>query len=1278
MYSQHQQQQPLSNLSRSLPPTPSQLHPAVLHEADPVPDDYFAEAEDVPLPFPIQTIVADPQTGLSLTLISALGAGSYAVVYLAKELASGTLYALKCLGKDKLTEEEVAIQRNEVVIHTSLPRHRNIIHLLNMFETTNHLFLLLEYSSGMDMYQWISMRSDNSDPVTGEPYTLTTRYEVIKTVFDQVLEGVHQVHQCGIAHRDLKPENFLIEFADGQYTVKITDFGLATTDTESDEFECGSKPYMSFECRNGLDSHYDVQMADLWSLGIILINLLYHRCPWSDPCPLESYAFSEFLRGRVDFLQRRFEDMPGPVARWLGLKAFSFAAFDNVKKRKHNRPRLKDWKEWMEDFVPRMLGQIGSCSDDEDDEDGEYETGQEDRKFLALFEDDYVREDTTVGREPDVDEGEKEDNQVVPIAIQSSSLKAPPTMTGYLSTRPQYSSYHNPQESRNANVFISSSVPKFDPSSFYQPTRLRQESWSDAIDMEAEDADMDFSAAPVFEESEEDLTQEDDDDDTTGLAMAFPDDFIDPLPASNTTSGRQTPSTPTVSHLTFNSEKRHILPQLRLDLDAPSPRLFQDAVQGGRASPGRVSPSRRSPGRNSPSVEMGEINTLVFIEPDVSRTPHDGNATPANGHAIASSLPSTSHLEAAMQSKVKERTVLKNHMKKPQLNLQEVKAAPFVFPPLKTNTPNLQPMTAANSGVTSPKAGQAPSGLFNKIGVKESASKDISGPASKQGLYVIPKRSAVSGWSGTGPGPSRPTESNPATYANGVRNSNRRGAHHRGGSSASIEDMQDMRRGSTDRYRGEGYRAGSGRIRTRMDDRDDGPGGLPPRAENKFRPRFRQGRRYPANSALNSALPPAPPTTARGGAPRSRHQSRSGTVFDHNSSWSQHPALIHGDYPKPVSKDTPRDNPQPQPKYEHSQLRTHAKTASSGGGPVSKLSSQRNKSLVDLRAIDVTNQPWRQTSTPATPVIPKTKSQAGGSIDRTGLNVHPLEQTEPPSPVKSRLSDRSQDLKDAPNGDNVYHPPHWHERRSVSNAGASPRPISGTENDFMGWQKHDGLWTEGHSNSRSQRSGSRGRHSNGPHPLAGVPTPSPTPDRKYAPPRTTDSNWREGGRESFSISELRGETPNKRLHVDQLSTTDPLIVSSTATSSSSVSAPPTLSKASLQTTRHSHSPVMTFTPPTPSVSVKSEFLSGSGSVANNATDALDSNGEAKKIVRPGAMAGLGNMLRGLVAYNKNIKVGGEGVSDSTTTATSTVPDSPERTTASIASPNSPIQKRESD
>ncbi|KAF9920336.1 hypothetical protein BGZ65_011349, partial [Modicella reniformis] len=291
-----------------------------------------------------------------------------------------------------------------------------------MFETTHHLFLLLEYSSGMDMYQWISMRSDRSDPESGEPYSVKTRFITIKSIFDQVLEGVSQVHRCGVAHRDLKPENFLIEFADGQYTVKLTDFGLATTDSESDEFECGSKPYMSFECRNGVDAMYDGQKADIWSLGIILINLLYHRCPWSDPCPQDSYTFSEFLKSRVDFLQRRFEDMPGPVARWLGLRAFAFVGTRKFKRQRH-RPGLNEWKSWMVAFVPRMFGQMDSTLEDEE----EYNDREEYREYLELYENDIfdqeVEGDEIFDREDLPEDVEDTDNQTVPIKILSLKEK---------------------------------------------------------------------------------------------------------------------------------------------------------------------------------------------------------------------------------------------------------------------------------------------------------------------------------------------------------------------------------------------------------------------------------------------------------------------------------------------------------------------------------------------------------------------------------------------------------------------------------------------------------------------------------------------------------------------------------------------------------------------------------------------------------------------------------------------------------------------------------------
>ncbi|KAG0272595.1 hypothetical protein BGZ95_011622, partial [Linnemannia exigua] len=1051
MYS-HQPQQ-LSNLSKSLPPTPSQLHPAVLHETDPVPDDYFGESDEVQLPFPIKTIVADPQTGLSLTLISALGAGSYAVVYLAKEVASGTLYALKCLSKDKLTEDEVAVQKNEVVIHTSLPKHRNIIHLFNMFETTHHLFLLLEYSSGMDMYQWISMRADRSDPVSEEPYSLTTRYCVIKTVFDQVLEGVAQVHQRGIAHRDLKPENFLIEYADGQYTVKITDFGLATNDIESDEFECGSKPYMSFECRNGLERVYNVKMADIWSLGIILINLLYHRCPWSDPCPQDSFAFSEFLKSRIDFLQGRFEDMPGPVARWLGLRAFAFDSTNKTKWRR-TRPSMEEWREWMVDFVPRMLGQIDSTLDDEDDED-HYDCEEEYRAYLAYYEDDMLGQEVE-GDEISDDDSNDEDmeNQVVPIAIHSSSLKD--KQHSLLDPGRAYASYHVPSDVRN-HAFTSSSAPKFDSSAFYQPTRLRQESWSDAIDMEGtDDAEMDFSAPILFEESEEDDINrlESDDDDSGGLAVALPDDFIDPLPdKSATSSGRQTP-TPAMTHLTFNPEKRQLPAHLRFDLDSPISPSSQESV-------------KKLAGRGSPGLENNDINTLVFIEPGVPRTPVDPNQS----NSIASSLPSTSHMEANMgtdPSKNKERVHLKQHMRKPARNLQDVKAAPFVFPPLKTLS-SANPLMADNHSkdkdtkdtVIQP----APKPQPFMDSATQQAPKTRSTGTDKPGPYVIPKRSQLGPWAGQAQESGhRPSELNSSFGAG--RNYNWRKGHHRGGSWTSTDNARDGRRDSATRYTHDGPKTGSGKWRARVEDREDGHVGLPPRVENKFRPRYRQGQGQGYNQGRrflpqggSAALPPTPPIMHMGFAgPRSRHQSRSGTLFDSPAANDSDP---HGSYSRDAGFKDAHQPPQDHaPRYEHSQLRMHGKPNQANS--TSRLAGQRNKSLVDLRGMDATNQPWRQSSgsnepnsAPQSPLgaSSKPRPQNGNGFDtvprRSGPGTHPLEQSFPnPNAIKTRPAEKGLGLTDGEVvKDNVYHPPHWHERKSISSgvSNQSRRPSSGYE-----------------------------------------------------------------------------------------------------------------------------------------------------------------------------------------------------------------------------------------
>ena len=94
----------------------------------------------------------------------------------------------------------------------------------------------------------------------------------------KMCEAVAVCHDEGVYYRDIKPENFIV--TDGwdederrQVVVKLTDFGLSTRETASSDMDCGSAPYMSYECRNNCAPTYAPRAADVWSLGIVLINM---------------------------------------------------------------------------------------------------------------------------------------------------------------------------------------------------------------------------------------------------------------------------------------------------------------------------------------------------------------------------------------------------------------------------------------------------------------------------------------------------------------------------------------------------------------------------------------------------------------------------------------------------------------------------------------------------------------------------------------------------------------------------------------------------------------------------------------------------------------------------------------------------------------------------------------------------------------------------------------------------------------------------------------------
>ncbi|KAI9105384.1 kinase-like domain-containing protein [Phlyctochytrium arcticum] len=209
-----------------------------------------------------------------LTLVSILGMGSFAVVYLAQDTSDpDTVYAVKCLFKHNLTPTQLQIQHREAAIMAHLSGHPNIVHLYKKVETDECLYLVMEYCD-TDLFDLIEQRDGLNDRMT-------------RTVFNQLLDALEHCHRRGIYHRDLKPENVLVIYGDHptDLTLKLTDFGLATSQTWSDDFGCGSVRYMAPETLNATNDSdgYNPAANDVWGLGIMLVNLLTGQNPWAQP-----------------------------------------------------------------------------------------------------------------------------------------------------------------------------------------------------------------------------------------------------------------------------------------------------------------------------------------------------------------------------------------------------------------------------------------------------------------------------------------------------------------------------------------------------------------------------------------------------------------------------------------------------------------------------------------------------------------------------------------------------------------------------------------------------------------------------------------------------------------------------------------------------------------------------------------------------------------------------------------------------------------------------------
>jgi len=215
-----------------------------------------------------------------------LGKGATGRVRLAKHAFTGQTAAIKIVSKKSaamVQSASMAQMDNDTTLHGNiggtrtvpfgiereivimkLIEHPNIISLYDVWENRGELYLVLEYVEGGELFDYV-MRNG-----------ALPESEAVR-LLRQLIGGLSYCHRFNICHRDLKPENLLL---DQDHNIKIADFGMAALQPNGKYLttSCGSPHYAAPEIIKGKQYRGDV--ADIWSLGIILYAMLNGFLPF--------------------------------------------------------------------------------------------------------------------------------------------------------------------------------------------------------------------------------------------------------------------------------------------------------------------------------------------------------------------------------------------------------------------------------------------------------------------------------------------------------------------------------------------------------------------------------------------------------------------------------------------------------------------------------------------------------------------------------------------------------------------------------------------------------------------------------------------------------------------------------------------------------------------------------------------------------------------------------------------------------------------------------------
>ena len=229
----------------------------------------------------MKSINKNNKNNMEPKFIELLGKGTMGEVYLCMLPNSSEYYALKKIKKKEADRPQVKRYfKTEVSIMKEL-KHNNIIRLINLQQTTNHYYIIMEYCNGGSLLKCLKKYMS----AFKKPFS----QEYVQHLMRQIVNGLTYIHDHNIIHRDIKLDNILVKFSSENdkkklnmmnAQIKICDFGISIRgDTAFTAI--GTPAYMDpfilkkVNERNDLaDSQGYNKSADIWSLGAVCYEML--------------------------------------------------------------------------------------------------------------------------------------------------------------------------------------------------------------------------------------------------------------------------------------------------------------------------------------------------------------------------------------------------------------------------------------------------------------------------------------------------------------------------------------------------------------------------------------------------------------------------------------------------------------------------------------------------------------------------------------------------------------------------------------------------------------------------------------------------------------------------------------------------------------------------------------------------------------------------------------------------------------------------------------------